>query len=51
MTFKPSLTGLFLDISFFYSCCHINVKDFSLPNYLPIADEGIVGCIAFQRIN
>ena len=45
--FKQSLTGAKLEFSFSYTCCHINVKNHSLPYYLPIVGKRIVRCIPF----
>ena len=48
--FKLSLTGLNSEFSFSEASCHTKVKEPSLPYYLSIAGERIVGCILYVKV-
>ena len=48
--FKRSLTGLKSEFSFSYTSCLTKAEEPSLPNYLPIAGERIIGFIPFPRV-
>ena len=48
--FKQSLTSLNSEFSFFKTSYHTKVKELSLPYYLLIAEEKIVGFIAFSKV-
>ena len=48
--FQESLTSLNSAFYFFSIGCHINVKGLSLPYYLCLASERIVGCTHFPMV-
>ena len=48
--FKRSLTGLISEFSFSQTHCHTKAEEPSLPYYLPIAGERIIGFIPFPRV-
>ena len=48
--FKWSSTGLNLEFSFSLTSCLTKAEEPSLPYYLPIAGERIIGFIAFPRV-
>ena len=47
--FQWSLTGLNSEFSFSWTGYHTKVKEPSLPYYLPIAGDTLVGCILFSK--
>ena len=48
--FKRSSTGLNSEFSFSLTACYTKAKEPSLPNYLPITGERIIGCLLFLRV-
>ena len=47
--FKRSLTGLNSEFSFSWTGCPTKVKEPSLPDYLPVTGDRIVGFIPFPK--
>ena len=48
--FKWNLTGLNTEFSFSLTDCQTRAKEFSLSNYLPIAEVRTIGLIPFSRV-